>query len=82
MKLKELVITSYSIHYTKLYDAVLSGPAHERIKNSGLTELFITDSIPVKEQNPKITVLSVAQLFADTIEKVYNYQSISNQFLL
>ncbi len=62
--------------------AVLSGPAHERIKNSGLTELFITDSIPVKEQNPKITVLSVAQLFADTIEKVYNYQSISNQFLL
>ncbi len=62
--------------------AVLSGPAYERIENSSLTELYVTDSIPLKKESSKIKVLSVAQLFADTIEKVYNYQSISNQFLL
>jgi len=62
--------------------AVLSGPAYERIENSGLAELYVTDSIPLKQQSEKIKVLSAAQLFADTIEKVYNYQSISNQFLL
>ncbi|MCU4163367.1 ribose-phosphate pyrophosphokinase [Carboxylicivirga caseinilyticus] len=62
--------------------AVLSGPAYDRIENSSLTELIVTDSIPLKKSSPKIKVLSVAQLFADTIEKVYNYQSISNQFLL
>lgn len=62
--------------------AVLSGPAYERIENSSLTELYVTDSIPLKKESDKIKVLSVAQLFADTIEKVYNYQSISNQFLL
>ncbi|TAJ13422.1 ribose-phosphate pyrophosphokinase [Marinilabiliaceae bacterium JC017] len=61
---------------------VLSGPAYERIEKSGLTELFVTDSIPLRQQSPKIKVLSVAQLFADTIEKVYNYQSISTQFIL
>ncbi len=61
---------------------VLSGPAYERIENSSLTELYVTDSIPLKKESSKIKVLSVAQLFADTIEKVYNYQSISNQFLL
>lgn len=61
---------------------ILSGPAYDRIENSSLTELCVTDSIPLKRQSPKIKVLSVAQLFADTIEKVYNYQSISNQFLL
>ncbi|MBI9064529.1 MAG: ribose-phosphate pyrophosphokinase [Marinilabiliaceae bacterium] len=62
--------------------AVLSGPAYERIENSGLAELYVTDSIPLKQQSDKIKVLSAAQLFADTVEKVYNYQSISNQFLL
>ncbi|MCU4177526.1 ribose-phosphate pyrophosphokinase [Carboxylicivirga sp. N1Y90] len=61
---------------------VLSGPAYERIENSQLKELYITDSIPLKQESSKIKVLSVAQVFADTIEKVYNYQSISNQFLL
>lgn len=61
--------------------AVLSGPAYERIEKSALSELYVTDSIPLKESCDKIKVLSAAQLFADTIEKVYNYQSISNQFL-
>lgn len=62
--------------------AVLSGKAYENIENSSLIELVVTDSIPLKRESSKIKVLSVAQLFADTIDKVYNYQSISNQFIL
>jgi ribose-phosphate pyrophosphokinase len=62
--------------------AVLSGPAYERIDNSHLAELFVTDSIPLSKSSPKIKVLSIADLLADTIEKVYNYQSISSQFVI
>lgn len=62
--------------------AVLSGKAYENIENSALIELVVSDSIPLKRDSSKIKVLSVAQLFADTIDKVYNYQSISNQFIL
>jgi len=60
---------------------VLSGPAYERIEKSGLAELYVTDSIPLKKESEKIKVLSVAELLADTIEKVYHYQSISSQFV-
>ncbi len=61
---------------------VLSGPAYERIENSKLTELIVSDSIPLKKDCSKIKVLSVAELFADTIDKVYNYQSISSSFII
>jgi ribose-phosphate pyrophosphokinase len=60
---------------------VLSGPAYERNEKSGLAELYVTDSIPLKKESEKIKVLSVAELLADTIEKVYHYQSISSQFV-
>ena len=60
---------------------VLSGKAYENIQNSALTEMYVTDTIPLKQECEKIKVLSVAQVFADTIEKVYNYQSISTQFI-
>ncbi len=59
---------------------ILSGPAYDRISNSKLTQLIVTDTIPLKAPHPKITVLSVAQLFADVIKKVYNGQSISDSF--
>ena len=60
---------------------VLSGPAFERIENSQLTELIVSDTIPLKKESSKIKVLSVADLFAEVIEKVFNYQSISASFL-
>ena len=60
---------------------VLSGNAYDNIENSALTELYVTDTIPLKKDSSKIKVLSVAQVLADTIEKVYNYQSISTQFI-
>jgi ribose-phosphate pyrophosphokinase len=60
--------------------AVLSGPAYERIENSGLTELVVTDSIPLKKESAKITVLSVAQLYADVMNSLVNHESISRHF--
>ncbi|MFB6317675.1 ribose-phosphate pyrophosphokinase [Saccharicrinis sp. FJH54] len=61
---------------------VLSNPAIKRIEDSSLTEIIFSDSIPFTGSSPKIKVLSVADMFADTIQRVYNYQSISSQFLL
>jgi ribose-phosphate pyrophosphokinase len=60
---------------------VLSGNALERINNSKFLEVIVSDTIPLKEQSPKIKVLSVASLFANVIDKVYHYQSISSSFL-
>ena len=65
--------------------AVLSGPAYERIASSQLLEVIISDTIPMVV-NPdvdrsKIKILSVAEIFADVIDKVYNYQSISTSFI-
>ena len=62
--------------------AVLSGPAYDRIKNSELTELIVSDSIPVNPDCEKIKVLSVAKIFAETINKVYHYESISPSFII
>ena len=61
--------------------ALLSGPAHERIENSVLKELVVTNTIPLKRKNKKIKVLSVANLFTDVMEKHVNLKSISKHFL-
>jgi len=61
--------------------AVMSAPATERVKASGLTEIVFTDSIPYGKENPKAVVLPVAKLFADTIRRIHNNQSISSQYL-
>ncbi|MHC1702681.1 MAG: ribose-phosphate pyrophosphokinase [Tenuifilaceae bacterium] len=64
--------------------AVLSGPAYDRIAASRITELVVTDTIPLRKDvdTSKIRVLTVAELFADVINKVYNYQSISTKFII
>jgi ribose-phosphate pyrophosphokinase len=64
--------------------AVLSGPAYERIAESKIIELVVTDTIPLCKDKDisKIKVLTVADLFADVINKVYNYQSISTNFII
>ena len=61
--------------------AVLSGPAIERIENSPVEKLVVTDSIPNIKVSPKIEVVSVARLFADTIDSVYHNESISMGFV-
>ena len=62
--------------------AVLSGAAYDRIENSKLEELIITDTIPLKKELSKIKVVSCAPLFADVMHKVHNNKSISDQFLM
>ena len=61
--------------------AVLSGPAYERIKNSVLTELVVTDTIPLIKKSSKITALGVADLFSDVMRKHISYESISDHFV-
>ena len=59
---------------------VLSGPAHERIKNGELDELVVTDTIPLAQENEKITVLSVAHLFSEVIRRIYHNESVNGLF--
>lgn len=62
--------------------AILSGSAYEKIEESQLTELIVTDSIPLKKQSPKIKVVSCADLFADVMKMVQENKSISSKFVI
>jgi len=59
---------------------LLSGKAYETIENSALTELIVTDTIPLKQESSKIKVLSTAKLFANAIMNVNEHGSISQLF--
>ena len=61
--------------------AVLSGNAYENIENSVLSELVITDTIPIKQETSKIKVLTVADLFGKAIHAVSGNDSISALFI-
>ncbi len=60
---------------------VLSGNAYENIQNSVLEELVVSDTIPLKQQTPKIKVLTVSDLFAKAIRKIHDHESISSLFI-
>ena len=60
---------------------ILSGNAHERVDNSALEELIITDTIPPKNESPKIKVLSCAELFGSTMKSVHLNKSIHENFI-
>ncbi|HBE40988.1 MAG TPA: ribose-phosphate pyrophosphokinase [Bacteroidales bacterium] len=60
---------------------VLSGNAVERINNSAIEELVVTDSVPITTGSDKIKVLSIAGIFATTIRAVNTNQSISTSFV-
>ncbi|MDD3108190.1 MAG: ribose-phosphate pyrophosphokinase [Alistipes sp.] len=62
---------------------ILSGPAYDRINASALSEVIVTDTIPLKqtEDLSKFTVLSVADIFADIIERVHDYKETSSRFI-
>ena len=63
--------------------AVLSGPAIERIKNSAIKECILLDTVPISEDKmlDKFTILSVAPLFAEAIERIYEDKPVSPMFL-
>lgn len=62
--------------------AVFSGPAIERLKNSPLKEVIVTDTIelPKGKELDKIKVLSVDELLTEAIRRVYNNESLSQLF--
>ncbi|MDO4999061.1 MAG: ribose-phosphate pyrophosphokinase [Bacteroidales bacterium] len=62
---------------------MLSGSAVQRIHDSALEEVFITDTIPHPElaDDPKIKIVSMTEVFASIIHKVYNYEAISPDFV-
>jgi len=60
---------------------ILSGNAVERINNSAIEELVVSDSVPITIISPKIRVLSIADIFAITIDAVTTNQSISTNFV-
>ncbi len=60
---------------------VLSGPAYERIENSVLKELVISDTIPLRHESSKIKVLTFSDLFARAISNVVTHDSISSLFI-
>ena len=60
---------------------ILSGNSNENITNSKLTELVVTDSIPLNYRNKKIKVLSIAGLFAKAIRKIHENESTSSLFI-
>jgi ribose-phosphate pyrophosphokinase len=62
--------------------AILSGDAYEKIEKSQLSELIVTDSIPLKRESSKIKVVSCAPLFAEVMHMVQHNNSISGKFLM
>ncbi len=61
---------------------ILSGSAYERIENSKLEELIVTNTIPLRKESKKVRVLTCADLFADVMHKVHHNNSISSKFLM
>ena len=69
--------------YAAITHGILSGPAIQRIDQcKGLEKLLISDSVPLLEEkkNPKIQVLSVANLLAEAIKRIHNEESVSCLF--
>ena len=68
--------------YAGCTHGVLSGPAIERIKNSEIKELVVTNTIPIPEEKKldNITVLSIAPLFAETIKRINEERPIGELF--
>ncbi len=66
--------------YGSVTHPLLSGPALERLNNSALTKLYVTDTIPLKQSSEKIEVISASDIFAEAIRRTYNNESISSLF--
>ena len=60
--------------------AVMSDPATERVEQSALKELVVTDSIPYTKKCDKVKVLSIAPMFAEAIRRVETHESISSLY--
>lgn len=66
--------------YGAITHPLLSGDAVERIEDSDIDKLYVTDTIPLVSESPKIIVKSVTKLFAEAIIRSHNNESISSLF--
>jgi ribose-phosphate pyrophosphokinase len=66
--------------YAACTHPVLSGNALQRVNNSALCQVLVTDSIPLTTSSPKIKVESVAAIFAEAIKRTFKHKSISSLF--
>lgn len=67
--------------YAGVSHAVLTGIAHDRLKNSEIVELITTDSTPVQMSDQyRMTVLSIAELLGEGIQRIYSNESVSSLF--
>jgi ribose-phosphate pyrophosphokinase len=62
--------------------AVLSGPAVDRLKNSRISEVIVTNTLPIGEDRvfPQLTVLSIAPMIARAIREVFDDGSVTSLF--
>lgn len=60
---------------------ILSASAYERLDNSSITELLVANTLEKEHKSDKVKVIEIADLFADTIKRVHNYESISSNFI-
>ena len=61
--------------------ALLSGPAFDRLEDSVISRLLVTDTIPLHRTSAKVEVVSVADHFADAIHRIYAEESVSTLFI-
>ncbi len=59
---------------------ILSGPAFQRIDDSPIDELLVTDTVPLRQPSDRIKVLSVANIFAEAIQRIHTNDTISALF--
>jgi ribose-phosphate pyrophosphokinase len=60
---------------------ILSGQALQKIQDSALQGVYVTDTLPLKEQHEKVHVISIAPVFAKAFRKIHNFESISSLFI-
>ena len=66
-------ITVYATH------PVLSGNAYQNIEKSAIKNVWVTDTIPLKQSSPKIAVISCSSILAKILSSVHNYESVSKE---
>ncbi len=59
---------------------IFSGSAYDRLRKSKLSDVIVTDTVPLKQTLDKIKILTTADLFAEVIRRVQNFESISTMF--
>ncbi len=59
---------------------ILSGPAFQRIEDSPIDRVLVTDTVPLRQPSDKVQVLSVAGIFAEAIQRIHTNETISALF--